>query len=61
MSEAVRAQFFPMSLPAGITGQWVVRAEAAAEISALNAQIFRIDELRLFQVPPEREANAPWI
>jgi RimJ/RimL family protein N-acetyltransferase len=57
MSEAVRAQFFPMSLPAGVTGQWVVRAGATAEISALNAQIFRIDELRLFQVPPEREDN----
>jgi len=58
MSEDIRSQFFPMSLPAGVTGEWVIRAEAAAEIRELNAQIFRIHEMRLFQIPPEREANA---
>lgn len=58
MSEDIRAQFFPMPLPAGVIGQWVIRAEAATEIKDLNAQIFRSHELRLFQVPPEREANA---
>jgi GNAT superfamily N-acetyltransferase len=46
-----------MSLPNEVTGQWVIRAETAVEISALNAQIFRIDELNLFQVPPERETT----
>jgi RimJ/RimL family protein N-acetyltransferase len=55
MSEAIRAQFFPMSLPAGVTGHWVDRAAAAAEIRDLNAQIFDPHELHLFQVPPERQ------
>jgi RimJ/RimL family protein N-acetyltransferase len=57
MSAEIRAQFFPMSLPNEVTGQWVIRAETAVEIRDLNAQIFRIDELNLFQVPPERQAT----
>ncbi len=57
MFEDVRAQFFPMSLPAGVIGRWVDRAAVAAEIQALNAQIFGRQELRLFHVPPERQAE----
>jgi RimJ/RimL family protein N-acetyltransferase len=57
MSEAIRAQFFPMSLSAGIIGQSVDRATVATEIQALNAQIFRAHELRLFHVPPDRQAG----
>jgi RimJ/RimL family protein N-acetyltransferase len=57
MLEDIRAEFFPMSLPAGVTGRWVIRAEVASEIKALNAQIFRNHELQLFQVPPERVAT----
>jgi RimJ/RimL family protein N-acetyltransferase len=55
MSEDIRAQFFPMTLPAGVIGQWVDRATVATEIQELNRQIFRPHELRLFQVPPERQ------
>lgn len=55
MSEEIRAQFFPMSLPVGVIGQWVDRTAVTAEIQELNAQIFRPHELRLFQVPPERQ------
>ncbi|MBL8166336.1 MAG: GNAT family N-acetyltransferase [Anaerolineae bacterium] len=57
MSEDIRARFFPMSLPAGVIGQWVIRSEATADIQELNAQIFRSAELRLFQVPPERQSG----
>jgi RimJ/RimL family protein N-acetyltransferase len=56
MSEDIRAQFFPMSLPAGIIGQSVNRTAVATEIQELNAQIFRAHELRLFHVPPERQS-----
>ena len=55
MSEAIRAQFFPMTLPAGVVGQWVDRANVATEIQELNRQIFHPHELRLFQVPSERQ------
>src|SRR5215207_1612119 len=55
MSEDIRSQFFPMSLPAGVIGQSVDRTAAATEIQALNAQIFRPHELRLFHVPPQRQ------
>ena len=59
MTEDVRAQFFPMPLPAGIIGQWVDRAGAvAAEIQELNRQIFPRAELRLFEVPSERQPSA---
>jgi RimJ/RimL family protein N-acetyltransferase len=56
MSEDIRAQFFPMSLPAGVIGQWVNRTVVATEIQELNAQIFRPHQLRLFHVPPERQS-----
>ena len=55
MTEDIRAQFFPMSLPAGVIGQSVDRTTVATEIQELNRQIFRPHELRLFQVPPERQ------
>jgi RimJ/RimL family protein N-acetyltransferase len=55
MSEDIRAQFFPMSLPAGVIGNWIDRTAAGTEIQVLNAQIFRPHELRLFHVPPERQ------
>jgi len=55
MSEDIRAQFFPMSLPAGVTGQWVDRVAVATEIQELNRQIFPRSELRLFEVPSERQ------
>jgi RimJ/RimL family protein N-acetyltransferase len=57
MSADIRVQFFPMSLPAGVIGQSVDRAAEADEIQALNAQIFRPHELRLFQVPSERQPD----
>src|SRR5690349_7186676 len=57
MLESIRAQFFPMLLPDGVIGQWVDRAAVAAEIQALNAQIFGRHELRLFHVPAERQAG----
>jgi hypothetical protein len=57
MAEDIRAQFFPMSLPAGVIGQWVDRSTVATEIQQLNAQIFRLHELRLFHVPPERQSG----
>ena len=58
MSEDIRSKFFPMSLPAGVTGEWVIRSEVAAEIKGINAQIFDRHEMRLFQIPVEREAQA---
>jgi RimJ/RimL family protein N-acetyltransferase len=57
MSDAIRAQFFPMSLPADVVGRWVDRSTVATEIQELNAQIFRAHELRLFQIPPERQPD----
>jgi RimJ/RimL family protein N-acetyltransferase len=57
MSEAIRAQFFPMALPVGVIGQWLVRTAVAPEIRDLNAQIFHSDQLRLFHVPPERQVR----
>jgi RimJ/RimL family protein N-acetyltransferase len=57
MSDDIRAQFFPISLPAGVVGHWVDRAAVAAQIQDLNAQIFRSHELRLFQIPPERQSG----
>jgi RimJ/RimL family protein N-acetyltransferase len=44
-----------MSLPVNVSGEWVERAAAAAEIRDLNAQIFSAHELRLFQIPAERQ------
>ena len=58
MSEDIHAQFFPMTLPAGVIGQSVDRATVATEIQELNAQIFGRHELRLFHVPPERQSVA---
>jgi hypothetical protein len=55
MSEDIRTQFFPMSLPTGVVGHWVDRTMVATEIQELNAQIFRPHELQLFQVPAERQ------
>ena len=55
MSEEIRDQFFPMLLPAGVSGRWVDRAAVASEIRELNAQLFPRSELRLFDVPPERQ------
>jgi hypothetical protein len=55
MSSDIRAQFFPMTLLGGVVGQWVDRAAVATEIQELNQQIFRRHELRLFQVPAERQ------
>lgn len=57
MAEDIHAQFFPISLPAGVVGQLVDRTIVAAEIQELNAQIFRLHELRLFQVPPARQPD----
>ena len=57
MSEDIRAQFFPMTLPAGVTGQWVNRIVVAAEIQELNAHIFPAHSLRRYQVPPERQPS----
>jgi len=58
MSDDIRAQIFPMSLPAGVIGQWVERATVAGEIQELNQQIFPRAELRLFEVPAERQPNS---
>jgi RimJ/RimL family protein N-acetyltransferase len=58
MAEDIRAQFFPISLPVGVVGQWVDRTTVATEIQELNRQIFLSHELRLFQVPPERQSVA---
>ena len=58
MSDDIRNRFFPMSLPSGVMGYWVIRSEATTEIKALNKQIFGIHQLHLFEIPPEREANA---
>lgn len=58
MTEGVRSQFFPMSLPIGVYGQIVDRSAAASEIQQLNSKIFLHPELRLFQVPAERRANS---
>jgi len=55
MSEDIRDQFFPMSLPGGVIGRWVERAAVASEIRELNTQIFPRSELRLFEAPPERQ------
>ena len=58
MTEDIRAQFFPMPLPAGVSGQWVDRASVAGEFQELNKQIFPRAELGLFDVPLERQPNA---
>ncbi len=58
MSEATRARFFPMSLPAGVSGELSDRTVVAAQIQELNRQIFPRSELRLFQVPSERQPSA---
>jgi len=55
MSTEIPHQFFPMSLPFGITGELVKRADKATEIRELNAQIFPLAKLRLFDVPSERQ------
>ena len=58
MTEDIRHQFFPMSLPNGVQALAIARSAVASQIQELNSKIFHHPELRLFQVPAGREPNA---